>query len=87
MFLLKLELERLSRERSASTPNGEKALQVENRILKERLNTIKDNMNIITNMHSKWRMQSAVTPQSGGSPLVNSSSNRRKIYRKMKVMI
>ena len=49
-FLVKLELERLSSAKVSGGSNAERALHLENKILKKRLRTLKDNINILNSM-------------------------------------
>lgn len=58
-FLVKLELERLSNAKGQSPSNAEKALQIENKILKQRLRTLKDNINILNSMIEHIRIDPA----------------------------
>ena len=50
VFLVKLELERLTYSKSLPYSNAERALQIENKILKQRLRTLKDNIGILNGM-------------------------------------
>ena len=50
VFLVKLELERLTSQRGQGVSKAEQALQIENKILKQRLRTLKDNINILNSM-------------------------------------
>lgn len=53
---MKLELERVSQQRNQPVSNAEKALQIENKILKQRLRTLKENINILNEMIEKIRV-------------------------------
>lgn len=67
VFLLKIELERLSRERGGNISGSEKALQVENKILKQRLHTLGENLMLLNSrleeVRSGWGVSSMQVSQ------------------------
>jgi ubiquinone biosynthesis protein COQ9 len=60
-FLLKLELERLHSLKSGGISNAEKALQTENKILRQRLRTLKDNIAVLNEMIDQIKFSSNKT--------------------------
>lgn len=65
--MLKIELERLSRERGGNISGSEKALQVENKILKQRLHTLGENLMLLNSrleeVRSGWGVSSMQVSQ------------------------